>query len=189
MRQKRKGMKKNKIQIEEDRKKQREDHIHKNMWKSMKFEPEFKVNNLPDRYVLSAAIPNMNEDDIKISLGKDTITISGYREPTQIELQQMRRQLAAERRRDIHGKYFPPNEDESKHLLRLGAGRFGQFSETYQIDTDTVDVNSIQASYQRGVLQVVIPKYRRNQYLRQPQSSNYGSRSPRNFFQDNDFFW
>jgi len=156
----------------------------------MKFEPEFKVNNLPDKYVLSAAIPNMNEDDIKITLGKDTITISGYREPTQVELQQMRRQLAAERRRDINGKYFPPNEDESKHLLRLGAGRFGQFSETYQMDSDTVDVNSIQASYQRGVLQVVLPKYRRNQYLRQPQSPQYGvPRSPRNFFQDNDFFW
>jgi len=158
------------------------------MWRSLKFNADFKINDLPDRYVLTANIPRMKEDDIKISLGQnnDTITISGYREPTEVELQQMRKQLSAERKRDFQGKFYPPHEEELKHLLRLGAGRFGQFSETYSIDPNRVNVNDIQASYQGGVLQVVIPKYR--QTLRQPR--DYGrQRSPRNFFQDNDLFW
>jgi len=158
------------------------------MWRSLKFNADFKINDFADRYVLRANIPRMKEEDIKISLSKnnDNITISGFREPTDAELQQMRKQLATERKRDIYGQYYPPNEDEVKHLLRLGAGRFGQFSETYSIDPNRVNVNDIQASYQGGVVQVVIPKYRQ---IRSP-SHNYGrQRSPRNFFQDDDFFW
>jgi len=167
---------------------EREKKIPQNMWRSLKFNADFKINDFADRYVLRANIPRMKEEDIKISLSKnnDNITISGFREPTDAELQQMRKQLATERKRDIYGQYYPPNEDEVKHLLRLGAGRFGQFSETYSIDPNRVNVNDIQASYQGGVVQVVIPKYRQ---IRSP-SHNYGrQRSPRNFFQDDDFFW
>jgi len=184
-------MEKQKKEKSQQEKIEREKNILHNMWRSLKFKPDFKINDLPDRFVLSSTIPRMKEEDIKITLGQnnETITISGYREPTDTELQQMRKQLALERKRDIYGKYFPPNEDEFKHLLRLGAGRFGQFSETYQIDPKRVNVNDINASYQGGVLQITVPKYRSQ--LRPPQSSYpyYGQRSPRNFFQDDDFFW
>jgi len=181
-----------KLEKEEREKLEKEENLAlKNKWRSMKFEANFKINDLQDRYILSANIPRMKEEDIKITLGpnNETITISGYREPIGTELQQMRKQLTTERKRDIKGKYYPPHEDEVQHLLRLGAGRFGQFSETYQIDPDRVKVNEIQASYQGGVLQIVIPKKTNMNYLRQPQSF-YGTKRPRNFFMDNpDFFW
>jgi HSP20 family molecular chaperone IbpA len=179
------------VEKSQQQKLEREKNILQNMWRSLKFKPDFKINDLPDRFVLSASIPRMKEEDIKITLGQnnETITISGYREPTEVELEKLRKQLALERKRDIHGKYFPPNEDEFKHLLRLGAGRFGQFSETYQIDPKRVNINDIKASYQGGVLQVTIPKYRTQFRPTQSSYPNYGQRSPRNFFHDDDFFW
>ncbi len=93
-------------------------------------------------------------------------------------------------------------------MLLAGAGRFGSFVETLHLPADA-DVEGLEASYERGVVRVVVP--RRRCRLQQPQhqrpSPHYhhqamgggglgfpyggwgGRPAPAGFWGDQDLWW
>eukprot|EP01124_Arcella_intermedia_P034984 TRINITY_DN8803_c0_g2_i1.p1 TRINITY_DN8803_c0_g2~~TRINITY_DN8803_c0_g2_i1.p1 ORF type:complete len:562 (-),score=159.03 TRINITY_DN8803_c0_g2_i1:96-1781(-) len=182
-----------KMEMEQKERIERENRLLKEMWKGMKFTPNLKVNESRDQFVISGNIPNMKKEDIKISTGPNnrTLTISGYREPSEEDIAILRKQLEIAKERDPKGQYFPRNEDERGHLMRLGAGRFGSFSETYQIDPISVDLDGITASYEGGILKVTVPKitHRRQNVASPGRYSPFNAWNPSDFYQDNDIFW
>ncbi len=69
-------------------------------------------------------------------------------------------------------------------ILRAGAGRYGRFEETYELPNNA-DTDNIEASYERGIMKVMIPKKRTK-----PTSSYYGrTPHPATFYNDRDFWW
>jgi len=158
-------------------------------WSLLKLHPKFEVSETHSAYVIHSYIPGLNEEEINIKLGKNkkTITVEGTREPTEEELKQLK--LA------ILRKYRGYNIDETslnQLLLKAGSGRYGKFSETYQLP-DSVAVDNINAHYERGMLKVTIPKIER--FNRHPahigqRKNPYNSRGfPNSFFNDGDLFW
>jgi HSP20 family protein len=83
-----------------------------------------------DHFVLRADLPGLSEEDVKIELEDTTLTISGER--------------AAEHE----------SKDEGYYRLERA---FGSFSRTLQLPKG-IDPESVSASFDRGVLEVRIPK-------------------------------
>jgi HSP20 family protein len=83
-----------------------------------------------DHFVLRADLPGLSEEDVKIELEDTTLTISGER--------------AAEHE----------SKDEGYYRLERA---FGSFSRTLQLPKG-IDPEAVAASFDRGVLEVRIPK-------------------------------
>jgi HSP20 family protein len=83
-----------------------------------------------DHFVLRADLPGLSEEDVKIELEDTTLTISGER--------------AAEHE----------SKDEGYYRLERA---FGAFSRTLQLPKG-IDPEAVSASFDRGVLEVRIPK-------------------------------
>jgi HSP20 family protein len=83
-----------------------------------------------DHFVLRADLPGLSEEDVKIELEDATLTISGER--------------AAEHE----------SKDEGYYRLERA---FGSFARTLQLPKG-IDPESVSASFDRGVLEVRIPK-------------------------------
>eukprot|EP00009_Paramoeba_aestuarina_P007996 CAMPEP_0201518852 /NCGR_PEP_ID=MMETSP0161_2-20130828/9580_1 /ASSEMBLY_ACC=CAM_ASM_000251 /TAXON_ID=180227 /ORGANISM="Neoparamoeba aestuarina, Strain SoJaBio B1-5/56/2" /LENGTH=600 /DNA_ID=CAMNT_0047916741 /DNA_START=99 /DNA_END=1898 /DNA_ORIENTATION=+ len=128
---------------------EREEKELRESWAELKLDAKLRVTTAADRYIITGNIPGMDEKDIGIEVvdGGNTLQISGVRLPTPAELQQMKNRLA---------HYTYPKEHEKELLLRLGAGRFGRFCDKYSLKN--CDRNNIEASYERGVLRVFIPR-------------------------------
>jgi len=155
------------------------------MWKKMKLKPKMDISESRDSYIISSYIPGMKKEDIEITMGKNknTITISGIRLPTEQEIQTLKNNVSNKIQKD---PFIHPAEDKDTLLLKAGVGRYGRFEETYELPHST-DVDRIEASYEGGVLRVVIPKiqYRRNPYMHHPQRGYH----PNTFMNDRDFWW
>lgn len=176
-------------------------------WRSLRLRPKFDAEERPHMYALNTYIPGMARDEVKIELGAGnrTLTVSGFRAPSEEELGHMKRQLAQLRARE-HGNYYFPGvsrlgrESDAALMLRLGAGRFGAFQETFDIPA-SVNVDGITASYDQGVLEISLPKrpVQRRQMPLSPQyrapargypQGQHARRAGHPFFgRDNDFFW
>jgi HSP20 family protein len=83
-----------------------------------------------DHFVLRADLPGLTEDDVHIELEDTTLTISGER------------------------KAEHESKDEGWYRLERA---FGAFSRSLQLPKG-IDPESVQASFDRGVLEVRIPK-------------------------------
>eukprot|EP01089_Gocevia_fonbrunei_P018308 TRINITY_DN6153_c1_g1_i1.p1 TRINITY_DN6153_c1_g1~~TRINITY_DN6153_c1_g1_i1.p1 ORF type:complete len:248 (+),score=84.72 TRINITY_DN6153_c1_g1_i1:101-745(+) len=181
----------------------------KKSWKDLKLKPKFEVSQNQRGFVLSAYIPHMNEKDITLNVTRDdndVLTVSGFRAPTPSELRSLKAHLQQLKITDY------ASEDDA--LLLYGAGQFGSFSESFKIPKG-VNVDDVGASYERGVLKIVLPKFvQRSSYgfprytpdeyeprrrARQPAprrsrpdsfgNSPYGTTPFNSFFNDNDAFW
>lgn len=129
------------------------------MWKRLRLQPQIDIDQNAKCYFIHGVIPGMKEDDIdiKIDQSRRVLTIEGFREPTSRELEIMRRQLrSSQSRRDLR-HFYPTREPEELRLLRLGAGRYGTFSQNFSVPKDA-DLESISARYEDDQLFVVIPK-------------------------------
>ncbi len=92
--------------------------------------PAMDLVETEDHFVLRADLPGMSEDDVKIEFEDGTLTVSGERKA----------------------------EHESKNEGYYRVERaFGSFSRALTLP-DGVDADSIDASFDRGVLEVNIPK-------------------------------
>lgn len=136
----------------------------------------------------------MKKENIKINLSPDQhhLTVEGVREPTPEEEEQMRTQLRARLQADMQLKsqlhQFTP-EDEDMLVLRSGLGRFGRFSETYQLPS-SVDPEKIDATYEKGVLRVIIPKLQiRPRPVPSPFGQFRGGHFQDPFVFDQDSWW
>jgi HSP20 family protein len=92
--------------------------------------PAMDVVETDDHYVLRADLPGISENDVKIELNDDVLTISGEREAVHEE-----------------------RNDGYRRVERAS----GSFSRSLTLP-EGVDADGIQASFESGVLEVRIPK-------------------------------
>jgi HSP20 family protein len=83
-----------------------------------------------DHLVLKADLPGLSEDDVKIEVRDNVLTVSGERKTER--------------------------EDERRGYYRVERA-FGSFSRSLTLP-DGIDPDRIQASFDRGVLEVRVPK-------------------------------
>jgi len=168
------------------------------LWSKMKLKPKFEMTQTNDAIILQAHIPGMKEQDIEIETNpaSQTFTVKGLRMPTPAEETAMRRQLRSQLSRDPWGLYYPRGENEKDLLMRMAAGRYGSFSETFEV-SPKMDLNSIRASYSGGVLRVVVPlkhQFKHGGFIPQRRHPHYGYNDltgpeQAGFFQDDSFWW
>jgi HSP20 family protein len=101
--------------------------------------PAMDLVEADDHYVLRADLPGLSEEDVNIQLEDNVLTISGERK--------------AEHERKQEGFNQPQRRYLSEHIER-GIGRFSR-SLTLP---DGVDPDGVKAQFDRGVLEITIPK-------------------------------
>lgn len=94
--------------------------------------PAVNIRENNDQYLVEVAAPGMNKEDFKVELDGNMLTISS-------EKQQQAEEADGERytRREFS---------------------YQSFQRSFQLAKDVVDVDSIKAHYENGILQLVIPK-------------------------------
>ncbi len=94
------------------------------------FVPSIDISETEDQFLISAELPGMKKDDINISLENSRLSISGERS-------------------------FK-NEEKGKKFHRVET-QYGSFERSFQLP-DNVDQESIQATYEDGLLNISIDK-------------------------------
>jgi HSP20 family protein len=92
--------------------------------------PPMDLTETDDEFILRADLPGLDEDDLDIEVRDGVLTISGERETEQ--------------------------EDRSRGFHRVERA-FGRFSRSLDLP-DNIDASSVSAEFDRGVLEVRIPK-------------------------------
>ena len=92
--------------------------------------PPMDLVETPDHYVLRADLPGLSDGDVNVQFEDSVLTISGERKAE--------------------------HEDQQEGYYRLERA-FGAFSRSLTLP-DGVDPDSVQAHFDRGVLQIRIPK-------------------------------
>ena len=92
--------------------------------------PPVDILEQPDAIRITAEVPGVKPEDVKISLENNVLTIHGTKE-----------QVAEERTERVH-RY---------------ERTYGAFERSFTLPT-TVDANNIKATYEHGVLTVTLPK-------------------------------
>jgi HSP20 family protein len=92
--------------------------------------PAMDLAETEDHFVLRADLPGLSEDDVKIELEDTTLTVSGERKSE--------------------------HEDKGEGFYRVERA-FGSFSRSLTLPPG-IDPESVTASFDRGVLEVSIPK-------------------------------
>ena len=94
------------------------------------FTPAVDVYEDEHNLVLKLEIPGMNEEDLKVSLENNTLTVSGER------------------------KFEKEEKEENFHRIER---RYGTFTRTFRLPS-TVDTENVNAAYDKGVLKVTLSK-------------------------------
>ncbi len=97
-----------------------------------KFTPAVDVAEEKDRYVVKADFPGMKQEDIRVEVDANTLTISGER------------------------KHEKEEKDDKKHYHYYERS-YGSFERTFTLPHDA-DGDKIKAKVEHGVLTVDIPK-------------------------------
>lgn len=94
------------------------------------FTPSIDISETDDQFLISAELPGMQKEDINIDLENGRLTISGERSFKK--------------------------EEEGKKFHRVET-RYGSFNRSFQLP-DNVDEESIEASYEDGLLNISVDK-------------------------------
>jgi HSP20 family protein len=94
------------------------------------FTPPVDVYEDEHNLVLKLEVPGMNDEDLKISLENNTLTVTGER------------------------KFDKEEKEENFHRIER---RYGTFTRTFRLPT-TVDTESVEAGYDKGILKVTLAK-------------------------------
>jgi HSP20 family protein len=97
---------------------------------SRRWIPAMDLVETGEHYVLRADLPGLSEQDVNVQLEDNVLTISGERKMT------------TERQKDVY------------HRLERS---FGSFSRSLTLP-DGVDPDAVEAHFERGVLEIAIPK-------------------------------
>lgn len=135
------------------------------VWQKVRLPLEFHTAEAADCYILTATVPGLETEDLKLQLSDDNkLTVGGLRLPSKQESMQMRKriaqqiQLLAQKDPAQFAKRLPViHQVAMDAYVELGAGQFGRFSSTFALPDD-VDVDRIDASYRDGTLRIVLPK-------------------------------
>ncbi len=94
------------------------------------FEPSVDVQQNENGYLLTFDLPGVNPDDIKVDLKKNTLIVTATRENK--------------------------SEEKTQRYFRQERA-FGKFERSFTLP-ENVDLNKIDAHYDNGVLELIIPK-------------------------------
>jgi HSP20 family protein len=94
------------------------------------FMPAVDVYEDEHNLVLKLEVPGMNEEDLKVSLENNTLTVSGER------------------------KFEKEEKEENFHRIER---RYGTFTRTFRLP-NTVDAEKVDAGYDKGVLKITLAK-------------------------------
>ncbi len=94
--------------------------------------PAVNMKETPENYEVEVAAPGMNKKDLNVQLEGNILTISSEKEWQQGQ------------------------QDEVRYASREFS--YQSFSRTFTLQKDVVDTEKIQATYENGVLHLVIPK-------------------------------
>lgn len=94
------------------------------------FQPEVDILEEDSRFVIKAYLPGLKKEDIQVSMEGGTLSISGEREQ---------------------------KEEKDSHRFHMKESRYGRFERSFRLP-ENVDRESIEASYESGVLTVYIEK-------------------------------
>lgn len=151
----------------------------KDVWKQVRLPLRFQTREEPSCYNISATIPGLEMDDLRLDLDDSAtaLHVEGLRVPSKQEALSMRKKISqrimsmAQRSPQDFEKLLKslPQAAENAYV-ELGQGEFGRFADTFRLPGD-VDVDRIEASYNDGVLRIVLPK----KVQQMPQRSGYGS--------------
>src|SRR5215831_19262590 len=94
------------------------------------FTPAVDVYEDEHNLVLKLEVPGMNEEDLKVSMENNSLTISGER------------------------KFEKEEKEENFHRIER---RYGSFMRTFRLP-NTVDTESVEANYEKGVLRINLAK-------------------------------
>jgi len=149
------------------------------LWKSMKLRPRFDQQQQREAYVLTAMIPGLNRDEIKISQEQDPnddseeLVVSGVRVPTLDEMKKMLRHIGQLQQNKLIN--LTTKRGLQLALMQLGKGRYGSFEERFVLPEDAL-ADRVQATYNGGRLGIVIPRQRQvqRQYAPRYGGSRYG---------------
>jgi HSP20 family protein len=92
--------------------------------------PVANISETGTDYLIKAELPEVNKEDVKVTVDENVITISG------------------ERRKEAE------HQDEKVHRVE---SFYGHFSRSFRLPEDA-DINAIQAESRNGVLKVRVPK-------------------------------
>ena len=92
--------------------------------------PVANISETETAYLIKAELPEVNKEDVKVTVNEDVITISG------------------ERRKEAE------QQDEKVHRVE---SFYGNFSRSFRLPEDA-DIAAIQAESRNGVLKVRVPK-------------------------------
>jgi HSP20 family protein len=98
--------------------------------KGLTWRPTANITENKDEYVIKAELPEVEKEDIHLEVGDGRITLSGER------------------------KYEKKSEEEKQHRVE---SFYGKFERSFSLPTN-VDVDSIRAESDKGVLTVHLPK-------------------------------
>ena len=143
----------------EARRKQVMEDAGKVAWDQLRLEPKFHAQEASGSYIISASIPGMNTKDIGLRMtdGGNVLEISGTRRPTEEEISKLANILETNPR--FAARYA--NTSKPDAMLSLGKGKFGKFVKRFEIPEDAL-TERMSASYDNGILKVVIPRMARN---------------------------
>jgi HSP20 family protein len=105
--------------------------------KTMGFQPTCDITEAKDHYMISLDIPGVAQDQLQIEVENQQLKISG------------------ERRQEIND-----TDDEAKHIYFERS--FGKFTRAFNLPPE-IKSEDIQAHYQDGVLNVAIPKVKKEE--------------------------
>ncbi len=94
------------------------------------FVPGIDISETDDQFLINAELPGMNKEDIDVSLDNGRLTISGER------------------------KFEEKENGTTYHRVET---RYGSFNRSFQLP-DNVDEESINATYENGLLKISIDK-------------------------------
>ena len=94
------------------------------------FAPAVDVYEDEHNLVLKLEVPGMNEEDLKVSLENNTLTVSGER------------------------KFEKEEKEENFHRIER---RYGTFTRTFRLP-NTVDGGKVDAGYDKGILKITLAK-------------------------------
>lgn len=93
--------------------------------------PAVNVTESTDNYTLEIAAPGLDKNDFNISVEKDQLIISASKKN--------------------------PGEEKTETKWKRKEFNYQSFRRTFQI-TDAIETNHIEASYQNGILTILLPK-------------------------------
>eukprot|EP00761_Pharyngomonas_kirbyi_P011121 gb/GECH01011145.1/.p1 GENE.gb/GECH01011145.1/~~gb/GECH01011145.1/.p1 ORF type:complete len:233 (+),score=75.16 gb/GECH01011145.1/:1-699(+) len=97
--------------------------------------PSMDISEDEKAFHVTAELPGVNKDDLKVTFKQDTLSISGEKKTRK------------EEKDDKEGRHYHVVESSS-----------GSFSRSYRFEPDVVDSNQIKAKFEDGVLSMTLPK-------------------------------